>query len=94
MIKWWEAMREMLGRAQLSLRGGKVTGRKEMMGGKMMEAKETGGKAMGVKAPGAKAPGAQDSQETGGKSDMLMSEGLVYRSPNINEEDNTEFKML
>ena len=39
------------------------------MGGKDMGAKETGGKAAGGKAIGK-----QDSQETGGKSDMLMGE--------------------
>ena len=32
---------------------------------------EMGGKATGAKAPGVKPPGAQDSQETGGKGDML-----------------------
>ena len=46
---------------------------------KEMGRKETGGKTMGAKAMGgkameAKAPGAQDSQEMGGKGDMLMGE--------------------
>ena len=60
------------------LRGGKVTGRKETVrketGGKMTGAKETGGKATGGNATGVKASAAQDSQETGGKGDMLMDE--------------------
>ena len=37
-----------------------------------MGGKETGGKKTGGKANRAKAPGAQDSEETGGKGDMLM----------------------
>ena len=68
----------MLGKPHLSLRGGKVTGRKEA-GGKTKGldetgTKETGGKETDGKATGAKAPGAQYSQETGGKGDMLMGE--------------------
>ena len=53
--------------------GGKETGGKAMgvreMGGKAMGARETGGKAKGKKALGV-----QDSQETGGKGDMLIGE--------------------
>ena len=61
--------------------GAKETGMRETrgkvreMGGKMIGARETGGKAMGVKgtmASGVKATGAQDSQEMGGKGDMLI----------------------
>ena len=55
-----------------------MTGRKKIgqneTGRKETGAKETKGKAKGGKATGAKAPGAQDSQETGGKGDMLMVE--------------------
>ena len=56
----------------------KTMGAKEM-GGKAMGVKETVGKEMGAKetrgkAPGATSPGAQDSQETGGKGNMLMGE--------------------
>ena len=39
-----------------------------------MGARETGEKAKGTKASVAKATGAQDSQETGEKSGMLMAE--------------------
>ena len=68
------------------LNGDKVSGRKGTgryeTGRKETVRNETGGKTMGMKAtgakaPGAKAPGAQDSQETGGKGDMLMGEKEV-----------------
>ena len=53
--------------------GGKETGWKAMgvreIGGKVTGARETGGKAKGKKALGG-----QDSQEMGGKGDMLMGE--------------------
>ena len=43
-------------------------------GVKEMGGRETGGKAKGTEKSGMKATGAQDSQETGGKGDMLMGE--------------------
>ena len=53
--------------------GEKLTGAKET-GGKATGARDMGGKATGAKASGMKATGAQDSQETGGKGNMLVGE--------------------
>ena len=52
---------------------GKETGAKET-GGRATGWREMGRKATGAMAPGVNAIGAQDSQETGGKCDMLMGE--------------------
>lgn len=57
----------------------KETGRWET-GGKAMGGRDMGGTAPGAKgtmASGMKATGAQDSQETGGKGDLLMGEREV-----------------
>ena len=60
--------------------GGKETGQKETggkeTGRKKKGRKETGAKVTEGKATGAKAPGAQDSQEMGGKGDILMDNML------------------
>ena len=65
------------------LRGGKETGHKKTglkemgqmeKGRKEMGVTVMGGKAMEVREMGGKAKGAQDSQEKGGKGDMLMGE--------------------
>ncbi|KAI0215856.1 hypothetical protein LSAT2_032078 [Lamellibrachia satsuma] len=84
MIKCGEAMRGMLGRAHLSLGGGREevrkTGRKETGriedddregDGSEGDWKEgDGGKATGAKASGVKSTGAQENQEMGGKGDI------------------------
>ena len=56
---------------------GREGDRMKEKGGKAMRVRETAGKATGekgMKARGVKRTGAQDSQETGGKGDMLMGE--------------------
>ena len=73
--------------------GGKEMGRKEV-GAKETAVKETkeeetGGEETGGKATGAKAPGAQDSQEMGGKGDMLMGKREM---DNMLPGDTTEAK--
>ena len=69
------------------LRGGKVTGRKETC------RKTMGAKATEGNVTGAKAQGVQDSQETGGKGDMLMGEREMNNmlpsdaTPGLNETE-------